>query len=582
MNTNKLTLLFYWQQIRKHKVTFVTMLIAIPLASLALDMLLPYVLSQAVGTFGSGNFGTVPSLLTTAAILGLVGIGLNLIGFQSMISHESGVRKDLTDDTLAQLLTKDQDFFANQKIGSLTGKFMDFINGFVGLQDLIIIQTIRFILSFGVGVALIFAHSILLGCIVLGLLIGLLIQVRISIHLRTPLRTARKDMISELNGTAADIITNNMTVKTFAHEAHEESTIGKLGEKYRRVYQKDFRWLSVEGSARLAAMSIVQIIAIAVIAHLLQTKQMQLGAAIFTVAYLQRVATQIFSFGEIVNGYDRIFLQAAPMTEILMKTNRIVDAPDAKTTPITSGAIEFSGATYRYPDADEPVLRGLDLTIPAGQKVGVVGHSGAGKTTLTRLLLRFDDITDGSIAIDGHELRDITQASLRHAISYVPQEPLLFHRSLRENIAYGKLDATDEEIRHATKLANALDFIEKLPHGFDTQVGERGVKLSGGQRQRIAIARAILKDAPVLILDEATSALDSESEKLIQDALTTLMKGRTSLVIAHRLSTIAKLDRIIVLENGRVVEDGTHRKLLTQKGIYAKLWAHQSGGFIED
>lgn len=582
MNTNKLTLLFYWQQIRKHKVTFVTMLIAIPLASLALDMLLPYVLSQAVGTFGSGNFGTVPSLLTTAAILGLVGIGLNLIGFQSMISHESGVRKDLTDDTLAQLLTKDQDFFANQKIGSLTGKFMDFINGFVGLQDLIIIQTIRFILSFGVGVALIFAHSVLLGCIVLGLLIGLLIQVRISIHLRTPLRTARKDMISELNGTAADIITNNMTVKTFAHEAHEESTIGKLGEKYRRVYQKDFRWLSVEGSARLAAMSIVQIIAIAVIAHLLQTKQMQLGAAIFTVAYLQRVATQIFSFGEIVNGYDRIFLQAAPMTEILMKTNRIVDAPDAKTTPITSGAIEFSGATYRYPDADEPVLRGLDLTIPAGQKVGVVGHSGAGKTTLTRLLLRFDDITDGSIAIDGHELRDITQASLRHAISYVPQEPLLFHRSLRENIAYGKLDATDEEIRHATKLANALDFIEKLPHGFDTQVGERGVKLSGGQRQRIAIARAILKDAPVLILDEATSALDSESEKLIQDALTTLMKGRTSLVIAHRLSTIAKLDRIIVLENGRVVEDGTHRKLLTQKGIYAKLWAHQSGGFIED
>ncbi len=582
MNTNKLTLLFYWQQIRKHKATFFTMLIAIPLASLALDMLLPYVLSQAVGTFGSGNFGTVPSLLTTAAILGLVGIGLNLIGFQSMISHESGVRKDLTDDTLAQLLTKDQDFFANQKIGSLTGKFMDFINGFVGLQDLIIIQTIRFILSFGVGVALIFAHSILLGCIVLGLLIGLLIQVRISIHLRTPLRTARKDMISELNGTAADIITNNLTIKTFAHEAHEESTIGKLGEKYRQVYQKDFRWLSVEGSARLAAMSVVQIIAIAVIAHLLESKQMQLGAAIFTVAYLQRVATQIFSFGEIVNGYDRIFLQAAPMTEILMKTNRIVDAPDAKATSITRGALAFNNATYRYPDADEPVLRGLDLVIPAGQKVGVVGHSGAGKTTLTRLLLRFDDITDGSITIDGHELRDITQASLRHAISYVPQEPLLFHRSLRENIAYGKLDATDKEIRHATKLANALDFIEKLPQGFDTQVGERGVKLSGGQRQRIAIARAILKDAPVLILDEATSALDSESEKLIQDALATLMKGRTSLVIAHRLSTIAKLDRIIVLENGQVVEDGTHRKLLAQKGIYAKLWAHQSGGFIED
>lgn len=582
MNTNKLTLLFYWQQVRKYKVSFLLTLIAIPLASLALDMLLPYVLSQAVGTFGGGQFTSLPSLLTIGGGLALVGLTLNMVGYQAMVSHESSVRKSLTDDTLAQLLTKDQDFFASQKIGALTGKFIDFITGFIGLQDLIIIQTIRFALSFGVGVGLIFAHSLLLGFIVLGLLVGLLIQVRISMHLRNPLRNARKDMISELNGAAADVITNNLTVKTFAHEAHEEATISELGEKYRRVYQKDFRWLSVEGSGRLAAMSIVQIIAIAVIAHLLQTKQMGLGAAIFTVAYLQRVATQIFSFGEIVNGYDRIFLQAAPMTEILVKSNRITDEPHAPDLHVTKGQITFSDVNYRYYDGDDLVLRNLNLSIAPGQKVGVVGRSGAGKTTLTRLLLRFDDVTDGVVTIDGQDIRHVTQTSLRHAISYVPQEPLLFHRTLRENIAYGKLDATEEELRNAARRANALDFIDTLPKGFDTIVGERGVKLSGGQRQRIAIARAVLKDAPILILDEATSALDSESEKLIQDALEKLMKGRTSLVIAHRLSTIATLDRIIVIERGQIIEDGAHADLIALGGIYAKLWSHQSGGFIEE
>jgi ATP-binding cassette subfamily B protein len=211
-----------------------------------------------------------------------------------------------------------------------------------------------------------------------------------------------------------------------------------------------------------------------------------------------------------------------------------------------------------------------------------VGHSGSGKTTLTRLLLRFSDIEAGVIAIDGQDISKVTQKSLRESIAYVPQEPMLFHRSLRENIAYGKPEASFEEVHAAAEKANAIEFIEKLPEGFETTVGERGVKLSGGQRQRIAIARAILKDAPILVLDEATSALDSDSEKLIQDALSKLMKGRTSIVVAHRLSTISKLDRIIVLEDGQIDEQGSHEALLKQKGTYAKLWAHQSGGFIEE
>ena len=231
----------------------------------------------------------------------------------------------------------------------------------------------------------------------------------------------------------------------------------------------------------------------------------------------------------------------------------------------------------------DTLFHDFSLTVNPGEKIGLVGSSGSGKTTLTKLLLRFADIDSGEIAIDGQDIAEVTQASLREQIAYVPQEPLLFHRSVRENIAYGRPDATDTEIEKAAKKAGAYDFIVNLQDGFDTLVGERGVKLSGGQRQRIAIARAILKNAPILILDEATSALDSESEALIQKSLETLMKNRTSIVIAHRLSTIAKLDRIIVLENGRIVEDGTHDQLLAKKrGVYAKLWARQSGGFIED
>ncbi|RYZ82599.1 MAG: ATP-binding cassette domain-containing protein, partial [Proteobacteria bacterium] len=306
------------------------------------------------------------------------------------------------------------------------------------------------------------------------------------------------------------------------------------------------------------------------------------AAAIFMLAYLQRIGSQLFVLGDIINGYDQAFLDASPMAEMLGIENKITDASGAVDLPKTSSKLSFKDASYKYEDSDQDVLKNLQLTIPAGQKVGLVGHSGAGKTTITHLLLRFADVTRGSITINNRDIRDVTQHSLRSAIAYVPQEPMLFHRSLRENIAYGNPNATDKDIQRAAKQANALEFIETLPQGLDTEVGERGVKLSGGQRQRIAIARAILKDAPILILDEATSALDSESEKLIQDALEKLMKDRTSIVVAHRLSTIAKLDRIIVLENGSIIEDGTHNELLKMKGSYAKLWSHQSGGFIEE
>ena len=582
MGTNRNTIRLYMREVKKHWPTFIVALVAIPASSLLLDTWLPYNLSLAIGELAKGNSDAIAGFLITAGIVGFFGILANLIGFQMLIRQESAVRKDLYEQTFQSLLRKDFAFYVNEKIGALTSRFIDFGRAHMSLQELLILRTLGFVLSLVTSLVIVALHTPLLAAILLAIIVVMILQSRISVIIRRKYREIRKKLVSEIHGKIADGLTNNLIVRTFAGEKFEQDTLNKDLVAFQHAYVKDIGILGFDGSIRNTLMTITQIAAIGVAAYLVSQGSLDIAIAIFTLTYIQRLSTQIFAMGQIISGYEQAFLDAAPMTEMLMKEPVVVDAPNALVLKDIQPSIEFKNVSYHYDDRDENVLDDISLLIPASQKIGLVGHSGAGKTTITNLLLRFSDVTDGAILFDGIDLRQVTQESLRQQIAYVPQEPMLFHRSLKDNIAYGRPNATLEEIKDAATKANALGFIEELPHGLDTIVGERGVKISGGQRQRIAIARAILKDAPILILDEATSALDSESEKLIQDALQKLMKGRTSIVIAHRLSTIAKLDRIIVLANGKIIEDGSHQTLLDKKGLYARLWAHQSGGFIEE
>jgi ATP-binding cassette subfamily B protein len=575
---------FYMSHVKNYKLPYIFIAFSIPFASIVFNTLLPYFLSRAIGSL-SGFDQSTKNMLALATITAIVGFIFNLTGFRKLVIYEAKVTKDITLDIASKLINKDYSFFSNQKVGSLTSKFNDLLGGFIQLQDLVLMKSISTILPLTLGAILIALQSPLLALILSLLIVVVLAQIRLGLNIRKPYRKKRKEMRSIITGEVADSITNSLVVKTFSNERAEISHLSMRAERLRNLYTKDISIAITEGALRLLLTSSVQVVAIIVAIMQVKSGTIDVGAAIFALAYMQRVSAQLFQLGEIVNGYEQIFLNAAPMTQILLQDTNIKDITHARDLGVVDGEISFNNVSFAYADAKSSrntAVEKFDVTFEGGKKYGVVGHSGSGKTTLTRLLLRFDDVTRGSIEIDSQDIRTVTQRSLRRAIAYVPQEPMLFHRSISENIGYANPKATHDEIVKAAKMAHAHEFIKDLPGKYETIVGERGVKLSGGQRQRIAIARAILKDAPILVLDEATSALDSESEKLIQDALKKLMENKTTIVVAHRLSTIQKMDEIIVMEKGKIIEKGSHFALVKQRGNYNRLWQHQSGGFIED
>lgn len=386
-------------------------------------------------------------------------------------------------------------------------------------------------------------------------------------------------MDSKVTGMLADAITNSSNIKLFSAYAHEHSRYGAVVEQHRRLQKWTWDLAEIIMGIQTLLMGAIEIGLMYAGIRLWQKGLLTVGDFALLQAYLISVFDKLWEFGRTIREIYEQLADASEMAVILDTPYEVADARNAKKLKVGRGRIEFQCVEFRY-QKTRRVLADFTLSIAAGEKVALVGSSGAGKSTVTKLLMRFFDVTSGNILIDGQDIARVRMESLWEQISLVPQEPMLFHRTIMENIRYGRREASDEDVVKAATLAHAHEFIQELPHGYETYVGERGVKLSGGERQRVAIARAILKNAPILVLDEATSSLDSESESLIQDALKKLMKGKTTIIIAHRLSTIMQMDRIIVVEGGRVMDMGTHEELLKKKGMYQKLWNIQAGGFI--
>ena len=398
-----------------------------------------------------------------------------------------------------------------------------------------------------------------------------------------PLDIANAESDTLVGGALADSISNHLTVKSFGHERPEQARFNNVVE---HNYQKRLRsWLA--SNLIMAGQGIMVAVAeLGLIWWMMRGWEqgtVTAGDFVFFQSYVIWVLGHLWPFGHAVRRLFALIADAKEMADIYHLPPEVKDAPGAHSLSVADGQIDIHAVTFSYGETEakgDETLRDFNLHIPAGQAIGLVGKTGAGKSTLVKLLLRLYDLNSGYIRIDMQDIADVTQESLRQHIAVVPQHPQLFHRTIGENIAFARSGASEQEIIEAAQQAYAWEFIERLPHGLDTIVGERGVKLSGGQSQRIAIARAILSDPRILLLDEATSALDSETEKYIQRAIANLLSRRTSIVIAHRLSTIMRLDRIIVIEDGQIVEDGTHTELLSQRGQYANLWKHQVGGYI--
>lgn len=490
----------------------------------------------------------------------------------------------LQKKVFANYLKKDYDFFANSFIGSLGSQANNLRQAFTDYNRIALFDIPRLSVVVIANLIVIAYHSLALALISIGCVVFVQSANVLFSKYRLKYRREVSEADSKLSGVVGDALSHGTVVKSFGNEQYETKRLQGPMRYWERKQLQSWDWFTPQNFTRQIMLAITMCLLLIVSGNLYQSGSISIAIVALVQIYVIRLVTATIETSEIIKQYEIIMGRAYHPVATMLVTNTINDSK--QTLPLPKQAepvIQFNKVNFRYPEAakNKYAVKNFSLEIKHGEKIGLVGHSGGGKTTVTKLLLRFMDTTKGEIRVNGVDIKQAKQSDLRKMIAYVPQEPLLFHRSIIDNIAYAQPNASKTIVKRVAKAAFVDEFVSELPTGYDSMVGERGVKLSGGQRQRVAIARALLKDAPILVLDEATSALDSQSESYIQKALWKLMKNRTALVIAHRLSTIQKLDRIVVVDQGKIVQVGTHDELLQDKnGIYATLWAHQSGGYL--
>ena len=591
MSTTKQIIQLYWRHAWRYRRMVVGITILMPATIFVHQFLTPILIADvfdrlSTGDFNQndlwGSFGSQIIIYTVFSLLG--GVVLWRIVNFLVWRLETYVQRDLAQTQFNHLMRLDAKFHANSFGGSLVSQTNKLNGAYVRLADTTIYNIYTLLIAFAITVTVLWSRA---PIYVVALTVMSAVYIAVSIKITKPVRKLVEQEAEAQNkqtGVLADMITNIMAVKSFAAMPSEQKRFAEAAENTRR---KTINHAVAALSREVVfgtATSLIDVLAFTLAVASVVLFDAQLGTVFLVMRYTSNITSRLWEFPQhALRNYNRGFGDAKHGAETLNLDIAVKDLDSPEKSRISDGEIVFDDVSFKHEDSQDTdmLFEHLKLVIKPGEKIGLVGHSGSGKTTLTKLLLRFSDINEGAILIDGQNIARIGQDDLRNSIAYVPQEPLLFHRSIAENISYGS-SFSQKEIIQAAKRANAHEFIKTLPDGYETLVGERGVKLSGGQRQRVAIARALIKDSPILVLDEATSALDSESEQLIQSALWKLMEGRTAIVIAHRLSTIQKMDRIVVMEEGKIIEQGSHDELIKHKGKYAELWAHQSGGFLED
>lgn len=572
----------HWYGTRGRRIFFAGAVISFALFALA-GVFLPILYKELFDGFESG--ATVSELVNILYILVAVLLAewaAGRTGYMFLNTFESKVMSRLAQDALDYLLYHSYSFYQNNFTGSLVQRVRRFAGAFERLCDTLVMTLIPISVTLIGAIVVVYQQKPILAYIMVAWVCTFLIFNYIFSQFKLPYDLKRAALDSETTAVLADVITNHNAVTLFTSIEKESKTFADVTDRRARAMWMSWTLGTLFDGAQALLMIGITFAVFYVTIQYWAVGAVSIGTFVLVQVYIIQLSSRMWDLGRVIRQVYEGFADSREMVEILSTPYDVHTLPGARDLTVSEARIEFKDVTFNYNET-RTVLNNISLAIPSAQKVALVGPSGAGKSTFVRLLLRLYDTTAGVIAIDGQDIKQVTLDSLRGSIAFVPQDPVLFHRTLMENIRYGRPTATDEEVVAAAKLAHCDEFIDVLPDKYETFVGERGVKLSGGERQRVAIARAILKNAPILILDEATSSLDSHSEAMIQDALDTLMRGKTVMVIAHRLSTIRKMDRIIVIDEGKIREDGTHDELLKTDGsLYRGLWELQAGGFLAD